>query len=115
MEHNHYTLKKYIHSLFENIKREIPEKIDLILLDILLPGLDGFEVCRLLKEMEQTKNIQIFAITSLRGLDSKIKLIELGADDYLAKPVNKHELRVRVKALIKKKAYLDSLSASVGI
>ena len=85
------------------------EKIDLIVLDILLPGIDGFEVCRRLKKKEQTRNIQIVAITSLRDLESKIRGIELGADDYLVKPINRHELGVRVKALIKKKAYLDSL------
>jgi two-component system cell cycle response regulator len=85
------------------------EKIDLIVLDILLPGIDGFEVCRRLKNKEQTRNIQIVAITSLRDLESKIRGIELGADDYLVKPINRHELGVRVKALIKKKAYLDSL------
>ena len=94
------------------ISRAQQENIDLILLDILLPGIDGFEVCRLLKEREQTSNIQIVAITSLQDLDSKIKGIELGADDYLVKPINRHELRVRVKALIKKKAYLDSLHVS---
>jgi two-component system, cell cycle response regulator len=85
------------------------ERIDLILLDILLPGMDGFEVCRMLKQAEQTRNIQIIAITSLFDLASKVKGIELGVDDYLVKPVNIHELRTRVKALIKKKAYLDSL------
>jgi two-component system cell cycle response regulator len=85
------------------------ERIDVILLDILLPGMDGFEVCRILKETEQTRNIQIIAVTSLLDLDSKVRGIELGADDYLVKPINMHELRTRVKALIKKKAYLDSL------
>ena len=85
------------------------ERIDVILLDILLPSMDGFEVCRILKETEQTRNIQIIAVTSLHDLDSKVRGIELGADDYLVKPINMHELRTRVKALIKKKAYLDSL------
>jgi two-component system cell cycle response regulator len=93
----------------EAISRAQQEKIDLILLDILLPGMDGFEVCYRLKESEQTKNIQIVAITSLQDMDSKIKGIELGADDYLVKPINKQELKVRVKSLIKKKAYLDGL------
>jgi two-component system cell cycle response regulator len=91
------------------------EEIDLILLDILLPGMDGFEVCRRLKKEEQTRNIQIVAITSLRDLESKIKGIEHGVDDYLVKPINRHELGVRVKALIKKKAYLDSLHAGYEI
>ena len=88
------------------------EKIDLIMLDILLPGINGFEVCRRLKENDQMRNIQVVAITSLRDLESKIKGLELGADDYLVKPINRHELGVRVKALIKKKAYLDSLNAN---
>jgi two-component system cell cycle response regulator len=59
--------------------------------------------------MEEAKNIQVVAITSLADMENKIKGIDLGADDYLVKPINKHELRVRVKALIKKKAYLDTL------
>jgi two-component system cell cycle response regulator len=93
----------------ETLSRVLKEKIDLILLDILLPGVDGFEVVRRIREIEEAKNIQIVAITSLEDMESKIKGIELGADDYLVKPINKYELRVRVKALITKKAYLDSL------
>jgi two-component system cell cycle response regulator len=96
----------------EAISRAQQEKIDLILLDILLPGMDGFEVCRRLKESEQTQSIQIIAITSLRDMNSKIKGIELGADDYLVKPINRHELKVRVKSLVRKKAYLDGLQNS---
>ena len=91
------------------------EKIDLIMLDILLPGINGFEVCRRLKKNDRTRNIQIVAITSLGDLESKIKGLELGADDYLVKPINRHELGVRVKALIKKKAYLDSLHTNYEI
>lgn len=85
------------------------ERIDLVLLDILLPGMDGFAVAKSLKESEKTKNIQIVAMTSLQGMESKIKGIEVGVDDYLIKPVNPHELRARISALIKKKAYLDGL------
>jgi two-component system cell cycle response regulator len=88
------------------------QKIDLILLDIILPGMDGFEVVSRLKDSEAAKNIQIVAITSLQDMQSKIKGIELGADDYLIKPVNKHELKARVSALVKKKAYLDTLHDS---
>ena len=99
----------------EAISRAQQEKIDLILLDLLLPGMDGFTVCRSLKKGKLTKHIQIVVITSLQDLDSKIRGIELGADDYLVKPINRHELRVRVKTLIKKKAYLDSLHANYEI
>ena len=91
------------------ISRSRQERIDVILLDLLLPGKDGFEVCRILKEMEHTQNIQIVAITGLSDLDSKLKGIELGVDDYLTKPVNMHVLRTRIKSLVKKKALLDRL------
>jgi two-component system cell cycle response regulator len=59
--------------------------------------------------MENTQNIQIVAITGLSDLESKLKGIELGVDDYLIKPVNMHVLRTRVKSLVKKKALLDRL------
>lgn len=87
----------------------LKEKIDLVLLDILLPGMDGFQVVERLRQMEEAENVQIVALTNLQDIRSKVKGIELGADDYLVKPVNKHELRVRIRSLVKKKAYLDSL------
>ena len=96
----------------DTITRAQQEKVDLILLDILLPGMDGFEVCRRLKDSEETKNIQIVVITNLKDLESKIKGIEQGADDYLVKPINVHELKARVRALARKKAYLDKLQAN---
>ena len=91
------------------ISRSQQERIDVILLDLLLPGKSGFDVCSALKEKENTQNIQIVAITGLSDLESKLKGIELGVDDYLIKPVNMHILRTRVKSLVKKKALLDRL------
>ena len=96
----------------ETILRARQGNIDLIMLDLLLPDINGFEVCRQLKEMEQTRNTQIAVITSLHDLESKIRGIELGVDDYLVKPINQQELKVRVRALLKKKANLDSLNAN---
>jgi two-component system cell cycle response regulator len=96
----------------DTLARARREKVDLILLDILLPGLDGFEVCKRLKEAEETRNIQVVVITSLKDLESKIKGIDLGVDDFLVKPVNVNELRARIRALVKKKGYLDQLHAS---
>ena len=93
----------------EAISRSQQERIDVILLDLILPKKNGFEVCSTLKEMEHTQNIQIVAITGLCDLESKLKGIELGVDDYLIKPVNMHVLRTRIKSLVKKKALLDKL------
>lgn len=93
----------------ETLSRLRGEKVDLLLLDILLPGIDGFEVCRRLKDEEPTRDIQIVVITCLQDMESKIKGLELGVDDFLVKPINKFELRTRLKALLKKKKYLDRL------
>jgi len=86
------------------------ERVDLIILDLLLPDVDGFEICRQLKQMDHTKNIQIVILTCLSDIESKIRGIELGVDDFLVKPVNREELKARVNALLKKKLYLDKLS-----
>ncbi|RJQ60508.1 MAG: response regulator [Desulfobacteraceae bacterium] len=86
------------------------EPIDLVLLDILLPGMDGFEVAGQIKKMSQHKNIQLVVVTVLDDMNNKIRGIHLGADDYLIKPVNRVELVARVQSLLKKKAYMDQLS-----
>jgi len=96
----------------EAIIRAKREKVDLILLDILLPGMDGFEVCRSLKEMEQTKNVQVIIITGLSDLEDKIRGIELGSDDFLVKPVNGREITGRINILLKKKKHMDTLCAN---
>jgi two-component system cell cycle response regulator len=83
------------------------EKTDLILLDILLPDMDGFEICRRLKK--EHKDIQVVIVTCLDDLESKIKGVELGADDFLVKPIIGRELKARIKTLLEKKVHLDSL------
>lgn len=93
----------------EAISVALNEKVDLILLDILLPGIDGFELCQRLREIDETKDIQIVIISCLSDLESKLKGVEEGADDFLIKPVNQREVRARTNALLKKKSYLDKL------
>ncbi|UCE40799.1 MAG: response regulator [Candidatus Aminicenantes bacterium] len=83
------------------------KKTDLILLDIILPDMDGFEICRRLKK--DYKDIQVVIVTCLDDLESKIKGVELGADDFLVKPIVGRELKARVKTLMEKKFHLDSL------
>jgi two-component system, cell cycle response regulator len=85
------------------------KSFDLLLLDVLLPGVDGFEICWRIKNAKQTKDLQIILITCLPDLENKIKGIELGADDYLIKPVNRQELQARMKVLLTKKQCLDVL------
>ena len=87
------------------------QRFDLILLDILLPGMDGFEICRRIKQMDDARDTQVVLITCLSDMENKIRGVELGADDYLIKPIDPRELQARVKVLLKKKAYLDSLHA----
>ncbi len=72
---------------------------DLILLDVMMPGLDGFEVCRRLKQMEETRLVPVVLLTAQRDRESRMKGLEAGADDYLNKPFDRLELLVRVRNL----------------
>ncbi len=76
-------------------------KPDLILLDVMMPGLDGFEVCRRLKAHEETRLIPVIMVTGLGNLNDKIKGLEVGADDFLSKPVNAAELITRSRSLLR--------------
>jgi len=82
---------------------------DLVLLDIMMPKLDGFEVARRLKEGEKTKTIPVVMVTALSEVNDRVKALQAGADDFLSKPVEKTELRARVHSLLKVKAYNDHL------
>ena len=84
-------------------------RVDLMLLDILLPGLNGFEVCRQVKSSEKGKDLPIVVITCLEDMDSRLKCIELQTDDFLVKPIVGRELQARVKILLEKKQQLDKL------
>jgi two-component system, cell cycle response regulator len=94
----------------EEALRLLEEKeMDLVLLDILLPGMDGFEVCRRLKARDRTRPTQVLLMTCFSDLECKTKGFESGADDLLAKPINGYELEIRLNTLLKKKTYLDKL------
>ena len=85
---------------------------DLILLDIMMPDMDGYEVCRILKSKEETRIIPIVMVTSLSDREDKLKAVEVGADEFLTKPVDKTELIIRVKSLLRMKSYHDELVRS---
>jgi sigma-B regulation protein RsbU (phosphoserine phosphatase) len=90
----------------EKVETESP---DLILLDIMMPHIDGYEVCKRIRENESTKAIPIVMITALQGLDDKIKAFDIGADDFISKPIEKLEVMARVRSLLRVKYYYDEL------
>jgi signal transduction histidine kinase len=80
---------------------------DLVLLDVMMPGLSGFDVCRRLKSRPDTQFIPIVLVTALTDRDSRVTGIEAGADDFISKPVDAHELRARVRSLLRIKSLHD--------
>jgi adenylate cyclase len=88
---------------------------DLILLDVNMPGMSGFEVVALLKADERTAQIPIIMITALSDIDNRVEGLGLGADDYLAKPFNARELAARVEARLRAKTETDNLRSTQEI
>jgi sigma-B regulation protein RsbU (phosphoserine phosphatase) len=82
---------------------------DLVLLDIMMPGIDGYEVCRRLRESEQTRDIPVMFLTSLEDVQNKARGFEIGANDYLTKPFEILEVKARVRSLVRAKAYADAV------
>ncbi|WP_026840753.1 hybrid sensor histidine kinase/response regulator [Citrifermentans bremense] len=85
------------------------DKPDLILLDIMMPGMDGYELCSILKGDPATRDIPIIFVTAMIGEEEEIKGLELGAIDYLTKPISPHIVRARVKNHLELKRYRDLL------
>jgi C4-dicarboxylate-specific signal transduction histidine kinase len=90
-----------------SVEEELP---DLVLMDVMMPGLDGFEVCRRLRALLREVSIPIVLITALDARKDIVRGLEAGADDFLAKPVYGAELRARVRNLLKVRAYYQLLS-----
>jgi putative two-component system response regulator len=90
----------------EKVKKFDP---DLIMLDVVMPGIDGFEVCRILKEDEKTRLIPIVMITALDSQQDRLRGLESGVDDFISKPFNVYELLARVKNLLKLRSYISEL------
>jgi len=82
---------------------------DLIILDVMMPQLDGYKTCRILKEHPDTRRIPVVMFTSLSDREARLKGLEAGADDFLGKPVDMSELLLRTKNLLKVKEYEDFL------
>jgi len=84
------------------------EHLDLVLLDILMPGIDGYEVCRRIREDPETAFLPVIMITASEG-EEKIRAIESGADDFIHKPFDQAELLARVRSLVRVKRYHDTI------
>ncbi len=99
-------------SALEKVRAENP---DLILLDVMMPGMDGFEVCRRLKSDEETVLVPIVMVTALSEKADRIRGIEVGVDDFLNKPYDRQELQARVRSLLRVKLFTDELERAESV
>jgi adenylate cyclase len=101
------------HDGLEALDRIQKHDLDLILLDVMMPGLDGYAVCRRLRERDDTAVLPVIMVTSSMGQE-KTKAIEAGADDFITKPFNHDELLTRVRSLLRIKRYHDTIKAQAA-
>ena len=95
----------------DKVKESVP---DLILLDIMMPRMSGFEVCRKLKSDPTTRDVPIIMVTALNELGDIERGVESGTDDFLTKPVNKLELITRAKSLLRLRHYKRELDRHIA-
>lgn len=93
----------------------VRDRLDLVLLDVNMPGIDGFEVCRRLKTDPKTRLIPVVLMTTLTASEDRIRGIEAGADDFLSKPPVIAELEARVRSLTRLKRYTDELDSAESV
>jgi putative two-component system response regulator len=87
----------------------------LVLMDVMMPSVDGLEACRRLKENAETRLLPVVLITASSDRGDRLRGIEAGADDFLTKPVDPHELRARVRSLVRLKRYTDDLDSAEAV
>jgi two-component system cell cycle response regulator len=88
---------------------------DIVLLDVMMPGLDGIEVCQRIKSNPATQHIPVIMVTALDQPEDRVRGLEAGADDFLTKPVNDVALFCRVKSLVRLKMLTDELRSRTGV
>ena len=75
---------------------------DMILLDVMMPGMDGIELCRVIRDRQDTNQTPILILSGLAGIEDKVKGLGVGADDYMTKPFHKDELIARIHAIVRR-------------
>jgi len=110
---SNFKVKEFLNaeSFFKFLSSKIP---DLIILDLMLPDLDGIEVCKYLKSNQELKSIPIIMLTARVSETDKVLGLELGADDYVTKPFSPRELIARVKAVLRRKTQDSGEKIKIG-
>jgi class 3 adenylate cyclase/ActR/RegA family two-component response regulator len=96
------------------LQRLAAEEFDLVLLDVLMPGIDGYATCRAIRAGSGTEALPVVMVTSLDAREERVKGLEAGADDFLSKPVNRQELLARVRSLLRIKRLHDQTRRQAG-
>lgn len=97
------------------VRLVLDDRPDLVLMDVMMPGVDGFEACRQIKRDPATRLTPVVLVTSLNDMNSRIRGIDAGADDFLSKPFNRLELLSRVRSLLRLKRYTDDLDTAESV
>ena len=95
-------------SALESVRKDSP---DIVLLDVMMPGMDGYEVCHTIKSDPETAHIPVVMVTALDEISDRVRGLEAGADDFLTKPVNDIALFARIRSLVRLKYAIDELRA----
>jgi len=97
---------------FKTVRKVMP---DLIILDVVMPGIDGFKIKTKLNESAPTANIPVIFLTVKKETFAKVKGFHLGADDYILKPFNSEELLARIDGLLNKKSFYEKISMTLSV
>lgn len=100
------------HEALKVIEAGLP---DVVLMDVRMPGLDGFAACEILKRQPETRLIPVVLMTGAAGRQERVRAIDVGADDFLTKPVDTSELKARVRSLVRLKRYTDELDSAESV